>query len=73
MKVFIEDIVANMEGKPEKELPQNTKIRFEWGFKSIVIGFSDEAGFLKIMKEGQNAIESRVITIPNASNIVLIA
>ena len=62
MKVIIEDVVAKMEGKKEKELPNDTTIRFEIGSTRLsCTATEDGLEIYKITDMGTG--ESRIITI----------
>lgn len=67
MKVIIENIVARMEGKEEKELPRNTTIRFEIGKIELSCKITKDG--LEIYKT-DNSVErdSRIIIMSVTSN-----
>ena len=71
MKTIIENLVIKMSGGTEKELPENTTIRFEVGNTSLSCKVNDEG--LRIYKINNNGLEEdRIMTIGVSSNVLLI-
>lgn len=71
MKTIIEDLVAKMDGKPEKELPEGTTIRFEIGNTTLSCKATDEG--VEIYKvNNMGSEESRIMTMGKSSNVLIV-
>ena len=70
MKIFIDDPNLRLNGKPEKELPPATRLRFEVKNKAFKIYFEDSTGMIKIQNVGDDEIIAVFPRSVNAINIV---
>lgn len=71
-KIFIQDVVAKMEGKPEQELPADATIRFEIVGIDYEVKVDKHSGRLSVRKSGLNTLDS-IIIFPQHPNAVEIS
>lgn len=70
-KVFIQDVVAKMDGKPETELPADVTVRFEIGGIDYEVKVDKHSGRLSVRKTGKTS--DPIIIYPQHQNEVEIS